>query len=126
MKRAETTNTLSLPDWLEMMIDPGDEMQHLISELSEIFAAQGQSYEHFMSFVHMNHADSARMLRDLWTRIDTDIEHRYMQDHVSKYELINWHQDVNAYRALMHSLLYEYEQEHKQAADEKQLLVEAA
>ena len=126
MKRSETANTLSLPDWLDSMLDPGTEMQNLISELNGKFVEKKFSYEHFMSYVHMNHANTASMLNELWNCIDTDIQKHYIQDSVERSELINWHHDLKTYRALMLSLLSEYESEHKQVYEQEQPLVEAA
>ena len=126
MKRAENTNTLSLPDWLETMLDPGTEMKNLLSELSVKFNETGYSYENFMSFVHMNHSNTACMLNKLWNRIDSDIQYQYLSDTVSKSELINWHHDLKTYRALMLSLLDEYDAEHKREYGQNQPMVEAA
>lgn len=126
MKRAANTNTLSLPDSIQMMLDPADEMQSLISELNKKLNHCGQSCEHFMSYIHMNHGQTAQMLSELWDRIDTDIEHRYLTNSISKSELINWHHDLKAYRALMLSLLNEYEAEHKKESRQRKLMGEAA
>ncbi|MDZ7723577.1 MAG: hypothetical protein U5R06_12425 [candidate division KSB1 bacterium] len=126
MKRAETAKSLSLPDWLDTLLDPVTEMQNLVSELSKKFNEKNYSYEHFMSYVHMNHANTASMLNELWSRIDTDIQNKYLQDSIVRSNLINWHHDLKTYRALMLSLLNEYEAEHKQDYNQEQPLVEAA